>query len=204
VQPILTAPLDVLSVNDKMLTHIAAFVSFTATVSAQSSAQQWDDFTNNFATDLAPLVVLFGEEVTKQFLSESTSFLDNIIFGVAPLGVLTALVSVIRVYRYPSLKAFIGRAQEAPGEAEAELCSSTSEDVCELWSNGGICRVFGRPKVLEFFYRKDKVCFYPNIKEKTISEPAPCGIYRAKDVLSPTDQHSKELNEASGYVIGEN
>jgi hypothetical protein len=97
-----------------------------------AKANSWDDFTNNLATDLAPLVALFGEQVTKQFLSESTSPLDNIIFAVAPLGILTAVVSVIRVLGSANLRAFVGRAQEGRGAAEAELCSSTSNDVCEL------------------------------------------------------------------------
>ncbi|KAF1958101.1 hypothetical protein CC80DRAFT_383924, partial [Byssothecium circinans] len=130
-------------------------------------AGAWNDFTNNFASDIAPLITLFGEQVTKQFLSESTGFLDNIIFGMAPLGILTAVVSAIRIYGWPGLKAFIGRAQEPHGVAEAELCSSTSHDVCELWSEGGICRVFGRPKVLEFFYKPGKDDFYPKFSTST-------------------------------------
>lgn len=51
---------------------------------ALSSAEEWSDFADNFATDLAPLITLFGEQVTKQFLSESIGILDNIIFGLAP------------------------------------------------------------------------------------------------------------------------
>ncbi|OAL52193.1 hypothetical protein IQ07DRAFT_609934 [Pyrenochaeta sp. DS3sAY3a] len=112
-------------------------------------ALAWDDFANNLATDLAPLITLFGEQVTKQFLSESVGLLDNIIFAVAPLGILTAIVSAIRVQGSPSLRAFIGRAQEASGNAEVELLSSTSETTSELWHEGGIARVFGRPKILE-------------------------------------------------------
>lgn len=102
---------------------------------ALTSAEGWSDFADNFATDLAPqppLITLFGEQVTKQFLSKSTGFLDNISFGLAPLGIITAVVSAIRLYGKASLKSFIGRAQEAHGVAEAELCSSTSHDVCEL------------------------------------------------------------------------
>ncbi|KAK0737454.1 hypothetical protein B0T21DRAFT_410905 [Apiosordaria backusii] len=156
-----------------------------------ASSDQWDDFTNNFATDLAPIITLFGEQATKQFLSESTSFWENILFGVAPLGIITALVSVIRVYGNASLKAFIGRAQEAPGQAEAELCSSTSDDVCELWSNDGICRVFGRPKIIEFFY--DKSC--AQFQSKLTSEdgihlrPPHCGIHIPEDVLDSASDH---------------
>jgi hypothetical protein len=75
--------------------YISALLFLATLAAADSSTTQWNDFTNNFATDIAPIVALFGEQVTKQFLSESTGFLDNIIFGVAPLGILTAVVSVI-------------------------------------------------------------------------------------------------------------
>ncbi|KAK6521920.1 hypothetical protein TWF506_002121 [Arthrobotrys conoides] len=110
---------------------------------------EWNDFTNNFATDLAPLITLFGEQVTKQFLSESLTIWDNIIFAMAPLGLLTAVVSVIRVCGSASLRAFIGRAQEGPGIAEIELLSCTSETTAEVYNEGGIARVFGEPQILE-------------------------------------------------------
>ncbi|KAF4994608.1 hypothetical protein FDECE_13065, partial [Fusarium decemcellulare] len=116
------------------------------------SADAWDDFANNMATDLAPIITLFGEQVTKQYLSESTTWLDYFIFAMAPIGVLTALVSAIRVCGSSSLRAFIGRAKEGEGNIEAELLSSTSNDVCELYNNGGIARVFGRPNVLEIVH----------------------------------------------------
>ncbi|KAM0550207.1 hypothetical protein ACHAPJ_009055 [Fusarium lateritium] len=115
-------------------------------------ADGWDDFSNNLATDLAPILSLFGEQITKQYLSESIYKTDYFIFALAPIGILTAVVSTIRVCGSPSLRAFIGRAQEGGGSAEAELCSSTSRDVCELYNNGGIARVFGRPKILEIVY----------------------------------------------------
>jgi ankyrin repeat domain-containing protein 50 len=70
------------------------------------------------------------------------------------------VVSVIRVCGNPSLRAFVGRAQEGHGTAEAELCSSTSHDVCELWNRGGIARVVGRPMILEFVHNENKCDFY--------------------------------------------
>lgn len=95
------------------------------------------------------MIALFGERLTKQFLSESISLLDNIIFALSPLGVLTAVVSVIRVCGSSSLKAFIGRAQEGPAEAESELLPCVSQSTAELFNDGGISRVFGRPKIVE-------------------------------------------------------
>ncbi|KAJ5692535.1 hypothetical protein N7462_001958 [Penicillium macrosclerotiorum] len=112
-------------------------------------ADDWEDFTNNLATDLAPLITLFGERLTKQFLSESISLLDNVIFALSPLGVLTAAVSVIRVCGSSSLRAFVGRAQEGPAEAENEILPCVSGSTAELFNEGGISRVFGRPKILE-------------------------------------------------------
>ena len=64
------------------------------------AAGGWDDFANNLATDLAPILQLFGEQVTLQYLAESTSVLDCIIFAMAPLGVLTAVVSVPLKYHH--------------------------------------------------------------------------------------------------------
>jgi hypothetical protein len=84
-------------------------------------------------------------------LSESICVLDNFIFALAPLGILTAVVSVIRVCGNPSLRAFVGRAQEGPGDAELELLPCVSETTAELFNEGGISRVFGRPRVLEVF-----------------------------------------------------
>ena len=68
---------------------------------------------------------------------------------MAPLGLLTAVVSAIRVCGTPSMRAFIGRAQESPGTAEVELLSCTSETTAELFNEGGIARVFGEPRILE-------------------------------------------------------
>ncbi|KAK4112749.1 hypothetical protein N656DRAFT_708720 [Canariomyces notabilis] len=70
------------------------------------------DLSNDLATDLGPLLALFGDAITKQYLSESTSLFDYIIFALAPIGLVTAVVSVIRVCGGTWLRSFIGRAQE--------------------------------------------------------------------------------------------
>lgn len=75
---------------------------------------------------------------------------------MGPLGIITAIVSAIRVAGSPSLKAFIGRAQEPPGIAELELLSCTSTSTAELWSDGGIARIFGKPKILEVVRRVNR------------------------------------------------
>ncbi|CEL05777.1 Putative Ankyrin repeat protein [Aspergillus calidoustus] len=125
------------------------------------------DFSNNLFSDLAPLLTLFGEQVTKQFLSQSMGYGDDILLAMVPLGIITCIVSAIRVGGRRWLKALIGRARESRAVAEMELMSSTSDAVCELWSgveigqdfplaithtNQGAVRERGRPRTKEFIY----------------------------------------------------
>ncbi|KAH0551191.1 hypothetical protein GP486_007482, partial [Trichoglossum hirsutum] len=157
----------------------------------------WNDFSKNLATDLAPLISLLGEAPTKQYLSECLTPTDMVIFAMAPLGILTAVVSVIRVCGTPSLRAFIGRAQEGGGNAEAELCSSTSRDVCELYNNGGIARVFGRPKLLEIVHDAEasNESFY-----QSAQGAATAGIYPFKDYIR-TPRGQQEWEERPAEVM---
>jgi len=107
------------------------------------------DFSNNLASDIAPLLVLFGDSMTKQYLSESTTPVDYFIFAMAPIGILTTMISTIRVCGHLPLRAFVGKSQEGEGVVEADLCTSTNADVCELFNRGGIARVLGSPSILE-------------------------------------------------------
>ncbi|KAF7553535.1 hypothetical protein G7Z17_g3546 [Cylindrodendrum hubeiense] len=133
-------------------TWVITMLLVTAAPAAVAANDSLSDFSNDFATDLGPLLALFGDAMTKQYLSESTSFLDYLIFAMAPIGIITAIVSTIRVCGHSSLRAFVGRSQEGDGVIEAELCTSTSRDVCELFNRGGIARVLGRPSILELVY----------------------------------------------------
>lgn len=134
---------------------------------ANGASDSGDEFSNNLFSDLAPYVVrpsskistnhirllaLFGEQFAKQFMSQSMSWADNIIFAMAPLGILTAIVSAIRVGGPSWLKTVVGRARETQASAELELMSSTSHEVCELWNGEAIVRVMGTPLVQELLY----------------------------------------------------
>ncbi len=75
---------------------LGLIATVTSIVGAAAAADV-GDFSNDLPADLAPLLQLFGEPVTKQYLSEATTFIDYFIFAMAPIGTLTAIVSVIRV-----------------------------------------------------------------------------------------------------------
>ena len=53
---------------------------------------------------------------------------DSIMFAMAPLGIITAIVSAIRCSGPVGLKALIGRSREGRAMVEIELLSSTSND----------------------------------------------------------------------------
>ncbi|KAI5804219.1 hypothetical protein DFH27DRAFT_481127, partial [Peziza echinospora] len=112
-------------------------------------AKEGEEVSNNLFSDLGPLLALFGEKVAQQFMSESMGWADHIIFAMAPLGMITALVGAIRVGGPSWLRAIIGRARENNGSAEVELQSSTSNNVCELWNGDAIVRVMGAPEITE-------------------------------------------------------
>ncbi|KAF4850525.1 hypothetical protein CGCSCA4_v003757 [Colletotrichum siamense] len=97
-----------------------------------------DDFVNNLITDLTPLLSLFGERVTTDFMSQAISLADCLLIALAPLGILTIIVSAIRVGGPSWLKSIIGRGRENLSVAEIELMSSTSEESCELWNGRNV------------------------------------------------------------------
>lgn len=68
-----------------------------------------DEFSNNLFSDLAPLLTLFGEQVTMQFLSLSMGWADNVLLAMGPLGIITIVVSTIRISGGRRLKSLIGR-----------------------------------------------------------------------------------------------
>ncbi|RSM19072.1 hypothetical protein CDV31_001993 [Fusarium ambrosium] len=115
-------------------------------------ADPWDDFANNLFTDLAPLLALFGERTTMQFMSQALGWEDCLLLAMAPLGIITILVSAIRVGGPAWLKAVVGRARENISAAEMELMSSTSKEVCELYNGQTIVRCQGSTPVWEFIY----------------------------------------------------
>ncbi|KAH6865699.1 hypothetical protein BKA58DRAFT_442472 [Alternaria rosae] len=121
-----------------------------------SSGFNGEEFINNLGSDLAPLLTLFGEQVTKQFLSMSLGWADHILLAVGPLGIITIMVSAIRVSNVRTLKAIVGRAREKIATAELELLSSTSYATSELWTEEGVVRQPGHAKILEMVVYKSK------------------------------------------------
>ena len=100
-----------------------------------------NDFSNNLFSDLAPLLTLFGEQVTIQFLSMSMGWADNILLSMGPLGVVTIIVSAIRVAGDKRLKALIGRSVYGMQVCYMETKTNIEEHEKVIqWQNKICCR----------------------------------------------------------------
>ncbi|KAI1742809.1 hypothetical protein F4680DRAFT_411795 [Xylaria scruposa] len=106
----------------------------------------YDNVVNNAFSNFAPLLALFGDEVTKQFLAGSIYFPDVILLGVAPIGIIAIMTSAIRVSGNRLLKSFIGRARDSPDDEEKEILTSTSVNVREIWNGTRVVRQTGKSK----------------------------------------------------------
>lgn len=117
---------------------------------------------NNFVTDFLPILFLFGENPTKQFMSQALCWADNLIIAIAPIGSLMIVINAIRVanitFWLKGLKGVIGRARESIADVEKELLISTSDEVCEIWEgrtrvgDGKVVRVQGKRDIQAIFY----------------------------------------------------
>jgi hypothetical protein len=123
------------------------------------------------------LLALFGEQFARQFISESVTWLDHIIFAMAPLGIITAINGAIRVSGPPWARAFVGRARENRAASEIELMSSTSREVCEVFNGKGVVRAMGTPRLMEFLVfpshcsSDDPTCGIHTLRTAYESEP---------------------------------
>ncbi|KKP07506.1 hypothetical protein THAR02_00427 [Trichoderma harzianum] len=129
---------------------------FMLWLAGRASADGGDDFANNLASDLGPIIALFGERVVMQFMSQAMGIADCILLAVAPIGAITTVVSAIRVAGPAWLKSFIGRARENLSAAEIDVMSSTSKEACELWNGHSVVRCPGSADIYQF------ICLLPD------------------------------------------
>ncbi|UZP36417.1 hypothetical protein NXS19_004233 [Fusarium pseudograminearum] len=120
---------------------LSTFSSFLGFARAASLLEDGNNFTNNLVSDLAPLLALVSERVTTQFISQSTGWADCIALAIAPVGVITIIVSAIRITGPRWLKAVVGRARENVAAAELEVMSSTSSEACNKQKRNTLKRV---------------------------------------------------------------
>ncbi|GAB1318024.1 hypothetical protein MFIFM68171_08234 [Madurella fahalii] len=165
-----------------------------------SLLEDGEDFSNNLVSDLAPLLALFGERVTTQFMSQSTGWADCIVLAMAPVGIITIIVSAIRVAGPPWLKAIIGRARENIVAAELEVMSSTSSEACELWNGKtrAVVRCPGAADICEF------ICIYPTAVKKEGPEKGKhaikCGSIKSVRIMEIDEATVSDKPKSTGHA----
>ncbi|RSL47327.1 hypothetical protein CEP54_013441 [Fusarium duplospermum] len=168
------------------------------------------DFVNDLHSDLAPLLTLLGEKVTMQYISQATGPLDCIVLALAPLGIITIMVSAIRVGGPTILKAIVGRAKENMAAAELELMSSTSREVCELFNGQNIVRCLGSGSVWQYICLFRKGIGNGQVRFMTLQQATNEGLLierhgkTAKEPRgnAPSSQGSNGEGEVTGTTTG--
>ncbi|KAL2674220.1 hypothetical protein Neosp_012670 [[Neocosmospora] mangrovei] len=154
----------------------AALLLFIRGVAA---AEDSAEFTMNLFTDIAPILALFGEQFAQQYLSQSFTWFDHLIFACVPLGIITALSGAIRT-RGPRLaRSFIGRARENLATVEIGLMSSVSDEVCEMFNGSGVIRTMGRSTLAQIMIFPDE---YDAAQSGASNDPS-CGIHSLQTAL---------------------
>ncbi|PTD11450.1 hypothetical protein FCULG_00004547 [Fusarium culmorum] len=138
---------------------VALLLLSATTAFAADNEKDNTDLLLNVFSDIGPILALFGEQFARQFLSETFTWEDHIIFACIPLGIITAISGAIRVQGGGLFKAAIGRARENHAAAEIEYMSSTSTEVCELYNGEGIVRTMGKPYIGQIIVCPDQ---FPN------------------------------------------
>ncbi|KAM0365745.1 hypothetical protein ACHAPK_009266 [Fusarium culmorum] len=110
---------------------------------------------------------------------------------MAPVGVITIIVSAIRVTGPRWLKAVVGRARENVAGAELEVMSSTSSETCELWNGKtkAVVRYPGTTENCEF------ICIYPTSmlnKRNTLKRVRIMDIKNARNRGKTSDFNHRE------------
>ena len=89
---------------------------------------------------IAPLVLLVGERITKQHLRESSSRLDYYLLGATPLGLITSVVSLLRLVSLPQISRLIGRSDELLQEACKDITPVNTGNVTSILEAGRVQR----------------------------------------------------------------
>ncbi|OBS27877.1 hypothetical protein FPOA_01819 [Fusarium poae] len=171
---------------------VALLLLLATTVFAADDEKDNTDFLLNVFSDIGPILALFGEQFARQFLSETFTWEDHIIFACIPLGIITAIAGAIRVQGGGLFKAVIGRARENHAAAEIEYMSSTSTEVCELYNGEAILRTMGTPYIGQIIVCPDQFSNGPERDDKENS----CGIHtletaKKKGIMDHQDYQSE-------------
>jgi len=106
--------------------------SFAANSAIGASSDVWAALVAN----IAPLLVLVGEKHVKAYFKVMCRTSHHLLYAAGPIGLVTAITTLVRLNGSPLLKRIIGRQFETRAEVLADVTSVTAGDVCLELKNG--------------------------------------------------------------------
>lgn len=85
----------------------------------QNSADAWTGLVAN----IAPLLILIGERHVKAYFKTMSSQSHYLLYAASPIGLVTAIVTLVRLHGTPLMKRIIGRQFETQADVYAEVSS---------------------------------------------------------------------------------
>jgi len=133
-------------------------------LSIENAQDAWSDL----VAGVAPLVLLVGERVTKQHLREATSRIEYYMLGATPLGLITSIVSLLRLASIPIAARLIGRSDELIREACKEVTPVNTAEVTSVLSAGSVQRGEGNGSAVSRFHVRESVCPISEMRSEII------------------------------------
>lgn len=106
-----------------------------ARADAESSIATSGDVWATLVANVAPLLVLLGEKHVKGYFKTMSRPSHHMLFAVGPIGLVTALVTMIRLGNLQFLKRLIGRQFESRAEVLADVTSVSTGEVSVVFRN---------------------------------------------------------------------
>ncbi|KAK1833705.1 hypothetical protein QBC39DRAFT_380561 [Podospora conica] len=101
--------------------------------------------------NVAPLMVLVGEKNAKEYMRTASSWPQFWCMSTAPLGIISIMISAIRLSGPEFLRRIMGRESERRSEAMVELTPLSVRPATAVYASGGV--------EIEPVYSRDRVAF---------------------------------------------
>lgn len=100
-----------------------------------NSADAWTSLVAN----IAPLLILVGEKHVKAYFKTMSSQSHYLLYAASPIGLVTAIITVVRLHGTPLMKRIIGRQFETKADVFADVSSVSYGDVSLVYRDGMRC-----------------------------------------------------------------
>lgn len=133
-------------------------------LSIENAQDAWSDL----VAGVAPLILLVGERVTKQHLRESTSRIEYYMLGATPLGLITSIISLLRLASIPIAARLIGRSDELIRQACIEVTPVNTAEVTSVLSSGSVQRGEGNGGAVSRLHVRESICTIPELRSEIV------------------------------------